>query len=248
MLQGRSSLTSHPPGSRGWSQHLEAPPPLCPSPPDTPSCSSSDSWECRCGSNPGVERCHVTCRMTESGLHQQISLGAGAFRHFWIFVHPKCESGNSCTHGSTKNALGERWVWSTQCWPWTNLPQAGVKSRREQRVGVWGVRGWRDFCTTVSITPVNTHLLRPPTSIKCSMSQIKAPPILQATTPPPRLRVTEGNRKFLKLQASFPQFLTVASGAQTLPQDSLPASSGGCYCWKSTVHRTPEGRQDLTHT
>ena len=204
MLQGRISLTSNPPGARGWSRHLEAPPLLCPSPPNTPSCLSSDAWECRCGSNPGVERCHVTCRMTESGLHQQVSLGAGAFHHFWIFVHPKCESGNSCTRGSTKNALGERGVWSTQCWPRGNLSQAAVKSRREQWVGVWGVRGWRDFCAAVSIIAVSTHLPRPLTLIKCSMSQVKALLILQATTPPPRLRVTEGDRKFLKLQASFP--------------------------------------------
>ena len=48
--------------------------------------------------------------MTESGLHQQVSLGAGVFHHFWTFVHPKGESGNSCTRGSTKNALGERGV------------------------------------------------------------------------------------------------------------------------------------------
>lgn len=56
----------------------------------------------------------------------------------------------------------------------------------------------------VSITPVNTHLLRPPASIKRSMSRVKAPLILQATTAPSRLRVTGGDRKFLKLQASFP--------------------------------------------
>ena len=97
-----------------------------------------------------------------------------------------------------------RGVCSTQCSPRGNLSQAGVKSRREQWVGVWGVRGWRDFCAAVSITPVNTHLPRPPTSIKCSMSQVKALLILQAITPLPRLRVTEGDRKFLKLQASFP--------------------------------------------
>lgn len=70
-----------------------------------------------------------------------------------------------------------------------------------------GVRGWRDFCTAGSITPVNTHQLRPPASVKCSVSRVKAPLILQATTTSSRLRITGEGRKSLKLQASFPPIL-----------------------------------------
>lgn len=137
-----------------------------------------------CKDAPGVVRCHFACQMTGSGLHHQVSLSVGVFSHFYIFAHAECERGNNHTRGSTKNALGKGGYGPLSAGHWGACPKLVRSPGREKCVRVQGTRGQRDFCTTVSINPVNTHLLRPPASIKCSRSRVKAPLILEATTPP----------------------------------------------------------------